>query len=61
MSKNSSSSGLCLGDLFSVLFVGLKLSNIIDWNWWFVLSPLLAGFIFGLLLTFIQKQNSEAL
>jgi len=26
--------------LLTVLFIGLKLSDIIDWSWWWVLSPL---------------------
>jgi hypothetical protein len=26
--------------LLALLFIGLKLANIIDWSWWFVLSPL---------------------
>lgn len=27
-------------ELLAVLFIGLKLSGIIDWSWWWVLSPL---------------------
>jgi phosphatidylglycerophosphatase A len=26
-------------ELLTVLFVGLKLTNYIDWSWWWVLSP----------------------
>ena len=26
--------------LLTLLFIGLKLSNHIDWSWWWVLSPL---------------------
>ena len=26
--------------LLAVLFIGLKLSSIIDWSWWWVLSPI---------------------
>ena len=29
-----------LSTLLTVLFVGLKLTNCIDWSWWWVLSPL---------------------
>ena len=32
-------SGL-LTTLLTVLFVGLKLTNCINWSWWWVLSPL---------------------
>ena len=26
-------------DLLGLLFIGLKLGQIIDWSWWWVLSP----------------------
>lgn len=29
-----------LATLLLVLFIGLKLCNVIAWNWWWVLSPL---------------------
>lgn len=32
-------SGL-LTTLLTVLFIGLKLTNHIDWSWWWVLAPL---------------------
>jgi hypothetical protein len=32
-------SGL-LTTLLTVLFVGLKITNYIDWSWWWVLSPI---------------------
>ena len=28
--------------LLAVLFIGLKLTNHIDWSWWWVLAPLWA-------------------
>jgi hypothetical protein len=41
MSDNSgSSNGVGLTTLLTVLFVGLKLTDNIDWSWWWVLSPL---------------------
>ena len=30
----------CLATLLLVLFIGLKLCNVIAWSWWLVLSPL---------------------
>ena len=42
MSEGSSTpSGGCgfLG-LLCLLFIGLKLGNVIDWSWWWVLSPI---------------------
>ena len=38
MDKQESSVGF-LG-LLTLLFIGLKLGNVIDWSWWWVLSPL---------------------
>jgi len=28
--------------LLTVLFIGLKLTDFIDWSWWFVMMPLWA-------------------
>ena len=36
-----------LSTLLTVLFVGLKLTNHIDWSWWWVLSPLWIGLAIG--------------
>lgn len=36
----SSSGGMGLVGWLTVLFVGLKLTDNIDWSWWWVLSPL---------------------
>lgn len=35
-----SSGGIGFCGLLTVLFIGLKLTNHIDWSWWWVLSPL---------------------
>ena len=42
MSDNNSSSsgGISFAGLLTILFIGLKLTNYIDWSWWWVLSPL---------------------
>jgi hypothetical protein len=31
--------------LLTIIFVTLKLANLIDWSWWWVLSPLILGVI----------------
>ncbi len=36
----SYNSGISLTSLLTVLFIGLKLTDYIDWSWWWVLSPL---------------------
>lgn len=42
--KNSSSKSNFIG-LLTILFIGLKLTNHIDWSWWWVVSPLWILFI----------------
>lgn len=39
-SSSSGGGGAGLATLLTVLFVGLKLTDNIDWSWWWVLSPL---------------------
>lgn len=41
--SSSSSSGIGFGGLLTVLFVALKLTGVIAWSWWWVLSPLWIG------------------
>ena len=44
MSDNSSSSsGVGFFGLLTVLFVGLKLTEVITWSWWLVLLPAYGG------------------
>lgn len=42
-SSPSSSGGIGFCGLLTVLFIGLKLTNVIGWSWWWVLSPLWIG------------------
>jgi hypothetical protein len=50
MSNNKNSGGIGFTGLLTVLFIGLKLTNNINWSWWWVLSPLWIGFIIGVTL-----------
>ena len=43
--KSTVSSGVGLSTLLLVLFIGLKLGNVINWSWFWVLSPLWIPFI----------------
>ncbi|QQO97179.1 hypothetical protein Nekkels2_80 [Cellulophaga phage Nekkels_2] len=43
MSKNNSNGGAGVLGILGVLFVGLKLSNVIDWSWWYVTMPFWIG------------------
>jgi Flp pilus assembly protein TadB len=38
--KNSSAGGLGLGTVLFLIFLVLKLCNVITWSWWWVTSPL---------------------
>jgi hypothetical protein len=41
MSSNSSSSGgIGFTGALTILFIGLKLAHVINWSWWWVLSPI---------------------
>ncbi len=36
----TSSGGIGFTGLLTILFIGLKLGNVIGWSWWWVLSPI---------------------
>ncbi len=38
--SSSTSHGIGFAGLLTVLFVALKLTDTIDWSWWWVLSPI---------------------
>jgi len=46
MSNSSSSSGgIGFVGLLTIVFITLKLTNFIDWSWWWVLSPIWISFV----------------
>ena len=47
MNNTSSSSSSLLG-LLTIAFVVLKLTGVIAWTWWWVLSPLWLALVLGL-------------
>jgi uncharacterized membrane protein YdbT with pleckstrin-like domain len=54
MSKEkSSSSGVVVFGLLGVLFVALKLLNVIDWSWWWVTAPFWGGLAIGIVVVII--------
>ena len=59
MQKETSSRGISFMGLLTVLFIGLKLSNIIDWGWGWVLAPIWVGpsilLIIGIIALIIAK------
>ena len=68
MENNQTSSGLSLMPVLFIVFLILKLTNNIDWSWWWVTCPLWAGvailaivfLIMGipvLLVSFLKRKN----
>jgi hypothetical protein len=60
--ENTKSSGISLTMVLFIVFLILKLTNNIDWSWWWVTSPLWIGFAIAIavllivgLITFISK------
>lgn len=38
--KAEATGGIGFTGLLTILFIGLKLAHIINWSWWWVLSPI---------------------
>ena len=57
--NNSQSGGIGFLGLLCIVFIVLKLTNVIAWPWWLVLSPFWAPFAIGLLVfVFIILYNA---
>ena len=41
--SNSKSSGISFAGLLFIVFLVLKLTNVINWSWWWVTAPLWGG------------------
>lgn len=39
MNNNSSSGGIGFFSVLTIVFIALKLTDNIDWSWWWVLAP----------------------
>jgi phosphate/sulfate permease len=50
MSESRSSGGIGFGGVLLIVFITLKLCEVIDWSWWWVLSPIWIGFAVAILL-----------
>ena len=55
------SSGIGFTGLLTVLFIGLKLTNVINWSWWWVLSPLWIDFALIIVIIIVLYLIKEAL
>lgn len=38
--NNARSGGISFCGLLTIVFIVLRLTNVIDWDWWWVLAPL---------------------
>ena len=47
---NESSSGIGFAGALTIVFIVLKLTSVIDWSWWWVLSPLWISLALSLLI-----------
>ena len=63
--KNNKNTNKSIGlfDILLVIFIVLKLTGLINWSWWWVLSPiwiavliLLFGFIVALIIKGVRKK-----
>ena len=50
MSSKTTSGGMSLCSALTLLFVGLKLCDKINWSWWWVLAPLWIPFALAFVL-----------
>lgn len=50
MSNKTTTSGTSLFTLLTILFIALKLCHVIDWSWWWVLSPIWIVVVIAILL-----------
>lgn len=61
-SKAQRSRGIGFSGLLQVAFIVLNLTHVIDWSWWWVLSPIwvkLAILLIGILVIFIISLKDE--
>lgn len=52
-SNNNSNNGVGFFSLLCLLFIGLKLGDVIQWSWWWVLAPLWVPLVIVLVLVAI--------
>jgi membrane protein YdbS with pleckstrin-like domain len=52
-SSNATSGGIGFTGLLTLVFIVLKLCNVINWSWWWVLSPLWISLAVGIAILLI--------
>lgn len=48
--SNTSSGGIGFIGLLTIVFIVLKLTEVITWSWFWVLSPMIFGFVLALII-----------
>jgi NADH:ubiquinone oxidoreductase subunit 3 (subunit A) len=51
--NNNTGSGIGFTGLLAILFIALKLTHVIAWSWWLVLSPLWIAAVITILILII--------
>ena len=64
MKENSTNGGIGFCGLLTIVFITLKLTDFIDWSWWWVLSPLwipvvIIIFIASVLVILLQSKRND--
>ena len=59
MSDNSNNGGLSFASILFLIFLVLKLTNYIDWSWWWVTSPLWISLILVILIVSIFLKSKR--
>ena len=52
-STSAGAGGIGFGGLLAIIFIVLKLVGVIDWSWWWVLSPIWISWGIGLVVLLI--------
>lgn len=52
--NNSTSNHLTFEEVLALILITLKLTGIINWSWWWVLSPLWIGLVIFIVLVIIR-------
>lgn len=50
-----SKTGISALDLLTIAFIVLKLTHVIDWSWWLVLSPIWVMILLVIILIIIKR------
>lgn len=50
---SSASGGIGFSGLLTILFVGLKLTHVINWSWWWVFAPMWVPALVGVLILLV--------